>query len=226
MLDYRAEELRHRKLNTKSFREKLAENRLDKALIEKINSFCERHDLSFNLVKYKILHDDLFCLYFIKDPGRQGIHQAIAAEFIKSISCIESFRVLPASGKDSLYGINGMVVSEAQKKNSSEGVKSIDFEWAFPNAIGEKIKCYASHKYTHQDGGAQRQQFIEQMKFMEHAQRHKQNLFFYAICDGSYYRSPYEDSLDKIDYLNKNYGGPRCRAISLEKLEQHIKSNL
>ena len=226
MLDYRAEELRHRKRNTKLFREQLAANRLDKDLLEKIKSFCERHDLSVPLVKYKLLHDDLFCLYFIKDPGRQGIHQAIAAQFIENLTCIADFRILPASGKDSLYGINGMVVDEAQKKNSSEGVKSIDFEWIFPNPIGEKIKCYASHKYTHQDGGAQKQQFIEQMKFMEHAQRHKQNLFFYAICDGSYYRAPYENELNKIDYLNKNYGGPRCCALSIEKLEQHMKAHL
>lgn len=226
MLDYRLEELKQRKKNTEALRKQLESNKIDKWLKEKIENFCERHDLSFNLVKYKIIHDDLFVLNFIKEPSKQTLHQNLAKQFMLDMNCITDFHVLPASGKDSLFVINGIVMKEEQKKSSSVSVKSIDFEWKFKNDIGESIQCYASHKYTHQDGGAQTQQFTELMTFLENAQKHKQNLFFYAICDGRFYQSPYEGSLTKIEYLNKNYSGHRCHALTINDLESHMKATL
>ena len=226
MLDYIFEELKQRKLNTAALRKQLESTKIDNWLKEKIESFCERHDLSFNLVKYKIIHDDLFVLNFIKEPAKQTLHQNLAKKFMLNMDCISDFQVLPAAGKESIFVINGIIMKEEQKKNSSVSVKSIDFEWKFTNPIGEIVQCYASHKYTHQEGGAQTQQFTELMTFLENAQKHKQNLFFYAICDGRFYKAPYEGSLTRIDYLNKNYSGPRCHSLTINDIESYMKIHL
>lgn len=227
MLDYRMEELSRRQENTRKLRESLSENKIDKKLREKISSFCDRHSLEFELVKHKMLIDDLFILSFITEPSRQTLHQDLASKFMANISNIQNFKVLPSNGKDSLFVINGMVVSESQKKDTSVSVKSIDFQWVYTNKIGEEINCYASHKYTHQGGGAQDHQFKEIMTFLDNAKRYSGvSCFFYAICDGQYYQYPYEGSLSRIEYLNKNYQGNRCCSLTINDIQQHMLNNL
>lgn len=227
MLDYRAEELKLRQKNTRDLRNNLLKNKIDKSLRKKIESFCERHSLEYELIKYKILHDDLFVLNFIKDPAKQSIHQELAGSFIKKIQNVISFEELPAGGKNALYVINGIVVPEKMKKSSSAKVKSIDFRWKYLNSIGEEIQCYASHKYTHSDGGAQDNQYTDATSFLSNASSHKGNDFFYAICDGSYYqRSEPGTILSRVDFLNSSFKGPRCMAITVNELQNHMLLNL
>lgn len=227
MLNYRLEELKRREENTKKLRDSLSKNKIDKKLKEKIINFCDRHALEFELIKHKILIDDLFILNFITEPSRQTLHQDLASKFIKIIPNIKNFKVLPSNGKDSLFVINGIIVKEHQKKDTSINVKSIDFEWTYINKIGEEIPCYASHKYTHQSGGAQDHQFKEIMTFLENANKYSKKLnFFYAICDGKYYQNPYECSLTRIEYLNKNYQRNRCYSLTINDLEDHMLHNL
>lgn len=227
MLDYKSEELKRRQQNTKKLRDSLSNNKVDKSLHEKIVNFCEKHSLEYELIKYKIIHDDLFVLNFIKDPTKQSIHQELAAAYIKKIPGVSSFQTLPAGGKNALYVINGIVLPESMKKNSSSNVKSIDFEWIYTNHIGQKIKCYASHKYTHAEGGAQDNQYHDATSFLSNAMGHQGNDFFYAICDGDYYqRLQKGTSLKKIDYLNNSFVGPNCKAITVNDLESHMASTL
>jgi hypothetical protein len=170
--------------------------------------------------------DDLFILNFIKEPSKQTFHQTLAMDFMQKIPNVFDFKLLPAGGKDALYVVKGMVVSGSQIASSTVNVKSIDFYWKYINPIGEKIECYASHKYTYQGGGSQDQQFKELMTFQENARHHQGNKYFYAICDGRYYQLPYENSLSKIDYLNKNVSGTRCFALNINDIEKHMLNNI
>lgn len=227
MLNYRAEELKRRQENTRDLRNNLIENKIDKSLREKIENFCERHSLEFDLVKYKLIHDDLFVLPFTKDPSKQSIHQELARDYIKNIPGVISFKSLPAGGKNSLYVINGMVVPDALKQNSSSNAKSIDFEWKYLNRIGEEVQCYASHKYTNAEGGAQDNQYHDITSYLSNAVEHKGNLYFYAICDGNYYQRFQKGvNSSRIDYLNSSFSGPRCKALTVDNLQNHMISFL
>lgn len=226
MLDYRLEELKVRQANTKQLRESINSGKIDKFLKEKIYNFCERHDIEFDLIKYKLMTDDLFVLNFIKEPSKQTFHQTLATEFMKKIPNVSNFQLLPAGGKDALYVVNGMVVPGSLIASSTVNVKSIDFHWIYTNSIGQKIECYASHKYTYQGGGSQDHQFKELITFQGHARQHQGDKYFYAICDGRYYLLPYETSLSKIDYLNKNFSGNRCCALDINHIENHMQSTL
>ncbi len=226
MLDYRLEELKQRQKNITDLRNKLQNGKIDKKLLEKISKFAEKFGYEKELIIYKLIHDDLFLLFFIKDPAKQGFHQNLGANFIENIPNVFDFEVLPANNEKSLYVSGGTLLTYTQMKSSSALIKSIDFQWKYKNIAGQEIQCYASHKYTFEAGGAQDNQFKDISIFLEHAQKHRGNLYFYAICDGDYYKPPFGNYLSKIDYLNNHYSGPRCYALDVNQLEDHMLKNL
>lgn len=225
MLNYRDEEIKSRKENTKKLRQSLSNN-IPKWLEDKIQSFCEKFDFDYDLIKYKILNDDLFLLNFIKDPIKQSFHQNLAINYIKNLKNVSNFQYLPSGGNNALYVISGIIVSGQSLKTSTANVKSIDFSWDYLNKQKQTIKCYASHKYTFQAGGSQDHQFSELISFLDHSKQHNGSDFFYAICDGRYYQLPYNGCLTKIDYLNKNHKGNRSYSLDINQLENHMANIL
>jgi hypothetical protein len=229
-LDYAEEERQAIIKNNLALQRKVLDGSFikDKALLTKIQNYATRNSLPFALILYEMKNNDLFCLHFAKSPIKQSFHQTLAFKYLKSIPGISNPELLPSSGTDAKYQISGMVLSEAQSKGSSSKGKSIDFEWQFKSSkTGKTITCYATHKFTRDFGGAQDNQFKDVVEFLRNAVAAKSNdLFFFAICDGPYYLAPYENCSSKIDYLNTQYSGSRCKAVTIDQLEEFVKTNL
>ena len=71
----------------------------DPETIKRIKSFCDKFNYSEELVKQKILDDELFACFFAKEPTRQNIHENIAADFLSKISSFTDFQQLPKNNK-------------------------------------------------------------------------------------------------------------------------------
>ena len=157
------------------------------AMMVKIKNWAEKFNYDYEIIKKKILDDEIFACVFVKDPRKQNIYEKTAAKYISSIEGISEFKKLPNSGKNALY-INKGVLCHNKKGES----KSIDFIWKFKD-----ITFLASHKYTKDSGGGQDNQYNDIMHFLKNS-RENQDYYFLAICDGPYY-------LEKIDIMNSEF---------------------
>jgi hypothetical protein len=181
----------------------LIDNLDDKSLNVKINNWCTRHKLPYDLVKDKVKTDFIFARFFVKDPMKQGIHEKVAANVLQELPFIKDFKVLPKQGFLAKRIVNGVVLSDELSKNTSLKTKSIDFKWTITTNKGIDITCYASHKYTKSRGGNQDNQYTDLRSFMEHArQNHDKNTRFFAICDGEYYKYHNNQNKSKTRTLN------------------------
>lgn len=150
---------------------------------QKIINYAIRHNLNKNYVEQMIIDSPNFARNFAKDPLKQSIHEKVAGEYIKSLDVVDSFKSLPASGKNAKYvGPTGVSIG----KNFGKA-KSIDFEIR----VGDKI-VYATHKHTGSEGGAQDNQFNDVKQFILEVVHIKQSDlsddYFVAILDGPYYQ--------------------------------------
>ena len=192
----------------------------------KIQNYCKRYDLPYMFIKRKILFDNIFALYFAKDPSKQSFHQQCAANFIKEIPKVENFQVLPANGKNAVFVINGEIKlkEEAGQKQETKETKSIDFFWNVITQSGKEITFYAAHKYTDQEGGAQDNQYNDLKLFMKHGRQFKDdNVYFLAIGDGPFYLRSNTQGVKRIDAMNELYGNEHCKALTSNDIETFIE---
>lgn len=154
----------------------------DAGLSKRIATFASRFDFAVAEVKKKIRKDEMFRAVFAKDPGKQKIHENIAAAYIARIPGVRDFIQL---GHDALVVFQGAVSSrkDVRRRGATMTAKTIDFMWEYK---GKKI--YASHKYTKQSGGAQDNQYRDLQEFIRQAnESNLPNTYFLAIADGKYY---------------------------------------
>lgn len=186
----------------------------------KIHNWAERYGLEPEFVRFKVLTDDTFALQFIKDPAKQSIHQRIAAQHIKTkIPLVEEFKTPPSGGSKALYVVRGMDVegSKLHAATNNHG-KSIDFRWSYTKA-GRTLSVFATHKHTKEEGGSQDNQFEDIKRFLTEAQACRDpDVLFLAICDGAYYKSPYDKRASRLQALAEDNPGPRNRVCSIEEL--------
>lgn len=186
----------------------------------KIISWAKKYSLEPEFVRYKVLTDDTFALYFVKDPAKQSIHQKIAALHIKrNIPLVEEFATPPAGGANALYVVRGLVVtgSTLHAATNDHG-KSIDFLWSYSRA-GKSLRVYVTHKHTKEEGGSQDNQFADVKRFLKEAVACRDpNVLFIAICDGDYYLLPYDNRLSRLDTLIEDFPGKRTAACSIAQL--------
>ena len=225
MLNYEMEEKIKRELNILNMRRQLATNKTDNQLLVKIDAFCEKFNLDVDFVKNKIINDDLFILHFIKDPQKQSFHQGLAFNYLKRITGFYNAVLLPSNGSEALYVSNGNVLSGKNLTTSNIG-KSIDFRWDVKDNTGKTITCYATHKHTKTAGGSQDNQFRDVESFIKQAQYcNSKSIYFFAICDGAYYKTHYNNSSSKIEYLNSTYktGAGRIATLTINDIEDFIR---
>mgnify|MGYP001340482089 CR=1 FL=1 len=146
--DYDREEKAARLLNAEELRNDIN----SPSVANKIASWATRNSLEPEFVRFKVLTDDTFALHFAKDPGRQSLHQKVAARHIqKAIPLVEDFKSLSASGPDAEYVVNGMVVNGATWRTIRGEGKSIDFRWSLIRG-GKTFRVYETHKHTKRRG--------------------------------------------------------------------------
>ena len=71
-------------------------------IIKRVQGFMRRFGYTENAILQKIRTDDMFAAWFAKEPRRTGLHEAVAAEWIKVLSDVRNFEVLPKSGKNAM----------------------------------------------------------------------------------------------------------------------------
>ena len=198
----------------------LIENSDSEQYQRKIQNFVEKFELDKGEVFEKFNSDYMFALFFVKDPSRQSIHEKTAANFIRSLNkeldcnIFQNFKKLPSSGKNTLFVSNGNVIKNADRSGKSDG-KSIDFYWEY-NYNNQKLKFYASHKYTGLSGGSQDNQRADIEAFMKGARVNRsKDQKFYAITDGPYYTKI-------IDELNDLYSNYHVKAITINILAYDV----
>ncbi len=156
----------------------------------KVRNFVEKHGtITVEELLKQIKENDWVASFFAKDPSKQGIHEKTAAEYLKTF--FKDLQILPKSGKNAKYVVNGSVVSNRPNKT----YKSIDFTFSH---MGYTI--YASHKYTNESGGAQDHQRNDLISFVEHSAKpiNKKHIFI-AIADGKYYTKNNNANLKHIN---------------------------
>jgi|SRR3989344_3779444 len=190
----------------------------DKDLLKKISNFSKKHGFKEKEVVLQIKEDKYLRSVFSKDPGKQKLHENIAAKFIESLSSVKSFRQLNHS---ELFIVKGGVIPKKEliKQGSHKSAKTIDFEWETKNK-----KIYASHKYTKEGGGAQDNQYKDLQEFIsESNQSNLQNTLFLAIADGAYYQTRDAGAgIKKIDYLKRLANKHNTFALNINELEEFL----
>lgn len=211
--DYIAEEKRARLANAEELRERINEPDTQR----KIANWAERFSLEPEFVRYKVLTDDTFALQFIKDPGRQSLHQRVAAAHLNSkVPLVQDFQALSSGGPNAEYVVNGLVVSHQQFQSVQTPGKSIDFKWRFARS-GRVLRVYATHKHTKEEGGSQDNQFADVKAFFAQAAPCRDpNTLFLAIVDGEYYQRPARTP--RIRELQQGHAGPRSAVCTIASL--------
>ncbi len=103
----------------------------------------------------------------------------------------------------------------------SNASKTIDFEWNTGT-----IKCYASHKYTKNSGGAQDNQYKDIRNFMKNIRdNNTPNILFFAICDGNYYQNLSRSNMSKMQILNRDFvKNDKLKALTINELSDHLNT--
>ncbi len=183
-------------------------NERDRNLAKRIQTFISRFGFPRNQVEDKIRVDKLFAAHFALEPRRTGLHESVAAEWIKELDTVSEFETLPKSGRNAFY-----VTSDGEIREGMEHppTKSLDFKWVTGNTL-----FFASHKYTKESGGNQDSQYKEVRYMLELFQKGNisGDVAIVAIVDGPYYDSRRMEDLRRFTRDRK----PMSFAISIEDL--------
>ena len=152
-------------------------------LTKRILLFISRFGFTKSDVEDKINTDSMFAAHFAKEPRRTGIHEKLAADWVKSLPIVEQFRVLPKGGSGAIYITSDGNIHHGELSNRPG--KSLDFVWK----TGAKT-CYAMHKFTKEGGGNQDSQYKEMVAILRNFQScNDTTCALFIIVDGPYYRA-------------------------------------
>jgi len=126
---------------------------------------------------------------YMKQPKTQNITETIAKNYIESQlpDCI--VEILPKRSSQSLYVVLGRICSYNEVAGMSTRAKSIDMLITYRN-----YRLYVNHKYIHESGGAQDNQFRDMREFIDAALLNNytaaEKIIFVALTDGDYFTKP------------------------------------
>ncbi len=185
-----------------------------KNFIIKITNYSNNFDLSRNYLIRKLQDDQALASNFIIDFKKQNPYEPFVEKYFmfldSKLKLVYNFKHLPVSGPSAKYVYNGLICDESIKESVQETPPSVDFIWDY-TFEGKTMHFFASHKYTHGEGTAQKNQMRDLETFLGHALQSvlTNNNYFIAIMDGNYY----------TDYYYPNYNGsPKPKVI------EHIKN--
>lgn len=163
----------------------------DRDLMKRIRTYMWRFGYEEDEVKGRITDDKMFAAWFSKEPRRQGLHEVVAANWLRQADDVAGFDVLHKSGPSAYY-----ITSDGEIRRGMHNPpgKSIDFYWT----TGE-TGVYAYHKYTKEGGGNQDSQFTEMKDALGRFQRSaERNKILLVIVDGPYYTRRKMDDLQRF----------------------------
>lgn len=214
-----------------------------KNFIVKITNYAEKFDLSRNYLIKKLQEDQALASNFIVDFKKQNPYETFVEKYFKyldtDIKLISNFKHLPVSGPTAKYVYNGLIQNDKIKKNVQETPPSVDFVWDY-SFKGKLMHFYASHKYTHGEGTAQKNQMRDLETFLDHSLKSvTNNNYFIAIMDGNYYTNsiyPNYNAIPKpkvIDHIKSMRENEKCKVATsltlidtiIDLIESFLKSN-
>ena len=202
---------------TQAWKENIAQvpgllNANDIQLLDKIKSASQRWSISVPEIKESIKNDEVAAACFAKDPSKQKIHEKTAAKFIRNLEGVIGFNHL---SNKALYVFDGTPIPRESVKSYPKA-KTIDFKWQYGN-----FEIYASHKYTHEEGGAQGNQYKDLLAFIEGCRDSKNPKWrFIAIADGPFYQGwDGQASKTRLDNL-KSICTPQVKACTIYDLKR------
>lgn len=198
------------KKNIDQVRDLLSAN--DKKLLYKIQSASQRWDIPVSEIKESITKDRVAAAHFAVDPSKQKIHEKTAAEFIRNLDGVVDFNYPP---NRALYVSNGVPITGNELK-IYPAAKTVDFKWQY-----RTFKIYASHKYTHDSGGAQGNQYKDLQAFIRACYGSTDSkLRFIAIADGAFYQNHNgRANKTRLDNL-QSMCTPQIRACTIYNLKE------
>ncbi len=187
-------------------------NTNDPKILYKIQSASQRWDIPVSEIKESITKDRVAAAHFAVDPSKQKIHEKTAAEFIRNLDGVVDFNHLP---NKALYVSNGVPITGGELKTYPTA-KTIDFKWQYGT-----LKIYASHKYTHDSGGAQGNQYKDLQAFIRACHGSPElKLRFIAIADGPFYQEHNgRANRTRLDNL-QSMCTPQIRACTIYDLKE------
>ena len=176
--DYEAIEQRLWRENAGDVQSRLSDE--DSDLMKRVQTYIWRFGYRECEVRDRIEDDEMFASWFAKEPRRQGLHEGIAADWLRQDEDVNDFDVLRKSGPDAYYITSD---GEIRQGMANPPGKSIDFYWKTG-----RTEVFAYHKYTKEGGGNQDSQFAEMKDALGRFQRSaERNKILLVIVDGPYY---------------------------------------
>jgi hypothetical protein len=190
VITYVKEQIREKDLNNlaKTKLAVLEHFETGKALVpkfeKKIKTYANKYSLTRGEVLASILSDDVAASVFAKSASRQRTAEKAQLEYLQTVRGVRVER-LPASGYNSLRLQGGEIVKGNMPK-TVDSTKTFD-------AISDNHHTidYIYQKFTDGFGGAQDNQAMDAIRFLEAAheyvETHDDRIRFVAILDGVYY---------------------------------------
>ena len=173
----------------------------------KIGNWATLRGIDVNDLLLDIESSKYFRFAFAKDPNRQNIYEKAALDFLRCIPLIKDITKLPLSGEKALFVSNGILTlgeNTSRTRREEHKSKSIDFKFTI-RPYGQRtteLMCYAMHKYTEVEGGAQDNQYTDLQVFLENCPT-KRHECFIVFADGDYYTSRLETMKGMFDIPTK-----------------------
>ncbi|MGD9157230.1 MAG: hypothetical protein PVG39_02375 [Desulfobacteraceae bacterium] len=157
---------------------------------KKIKKYCDKYSRTRGEVIASILSDDVAASAFSKSASRQSTAEKAQLEYMKFERGVRIER-LPASGHNALRLQDGEIVKGNSLTKALNSTKTFDAI----STNGHTID-YIYQKFTDGFGGAQDNQAMDVLRFLEEAteyvNKHDDRVRFVTILDGSYYKHHWE----------------------------------
>lgn len=156
----------------------------------KINNYCSKYGFDTNVIKERIMNDDIIASFFIKDPFKQNFIEELIAVLLK-------VKKIPQSGKNCIrFNSNGDICS----MKTAAATKAVDF------ILNDR---FITQKYTRGTGGAQDNQFQDVVNFLDIGSKKNK---VGALVDGSYWD---EKRVVLKEYYSNN---PNVKILSMDDI--------
>lgn len=194
----------------------------DKKTMQKVENWATLRGIEINDLLSDIKQSKYFKYAFCKDPNKQNIYEKAELNFLKNIHLIKNVIKLENSGENALY-VNNHILAKGEDspkiRREKYKSKSIDFKFTIlPHKNrSNKLTCYAMHKYTEINGGAQDNQFQDLRIFLENSPLERGECFI-ALADGEYYTKKIIQLKKEFDIISKR------RVFTSNELEEYILS--
>jgi len=168
----------------------------------KIEQYCNKFKRDYTMVRNKILSDDCFADFFVPILAKRNFFESKTLKYLQTELGYPMVKMNHV-GDHALYLSDGRIVSNP----TINSTKSFDFKM-----LEKRSTTFIAHKYIHENGGAQDNQFNDLKYFLVQANKYfdadREDLFdsnikFMAIVDGEYFTNERIGVLNTFKRKNK-----------------------